>query len=534
MTSNNSFITMVRQIRGTDAVNIAVTNGMWFDVKTWYTEINGGTPAGGIPTSGMVWECQQAQLAAEAAETAAEAWAVSGSEVETGRESARTYASQAGVSASAGSDSAALAKKWATDTSDVEAGLGSAKTYAEDAQDWAIKDTAVETGKESAKTYAGLAQTAESTISPHYDAIDTIEDIYNNDNTTLTKVAAIDDEIVVVAGIDSEVKTVAGDTVAINAVYADLTDSTYSDIENAKSNADAATTAATDASGSESLAKEWASKAQGQPITGENSKYSAYSYSLDAKEFRDELTGLTATGTTVANKVDDTLGDATAVYNSTTGELALGIPGGVPGDSLTMTSIVANTGDDAGKYTWFFSDGTNFTTNDLTGVEGPQGDPLSMTSVVDSGNGTYTWNFSAGAPYTTDDLRGGEGPAGESSQSTHFIGTTASSGLPGQAGETDTYGIYNTVDQLSSAKIGEYKVYNGATGAGSGDMLKSENLMGMGDVDACCSNIGTYTKTETDAEILVAVPAQDTHTGKLLQTDGTVTSWGYDPTIGSW
>jgi hypothetical protein len=94
---------------------------------------------------------------------------------------------------------------------------------------------------------------------------------------------------------------------------------------------------------------------------------------------------------------------------------------GADGTSVNMSSVQDN-GD--GTYTWSFSDGTNFTTGNLTGPQGIQGVAgingtdgadganLTMTSITNNGDGTYTWNFSDSTSYTTGNLTGPQGPAG--------------------------------------------------------------------------------------------------------------------------
>ncbi|MCG9912288.1 MAG: hypothetical protein MH137_13420, partial [Flavobacteriales bacterium] len=69
-----------------------------------------------------------------------------------------------------------------------------------------------------------------------------------------------------------------------------------------------------------------------------------------------------------------------------------------------------------------YTDGTSFTTANLTGpqgpqgiqgiqgIQGPQGNGISNT--VDNGNGTFTINYTDGTSFTTADLTGPQGPIG--------------------------------------------------------------------------------------------------------------------------
>ncbi len=703
MTSDNSFISMLRQIRGTNPIGEAVSNGMWFDIQGWYTEIGGATP-----TSGLVYECTQAQLAAEAARDKAQDWATSSTAVEVGMESAKTYAGLAGVSAGEAEDAETLAKSWATSSTDVEAGLSSAKTYAESAGDSealielhsdgidavadivattptafadvsdikteivevaTIDDSVVKvagsndevvilgtTGNVTSMSVLGTTSNVSNMATVSASIVDvnavaaidasvdtvagistdvtkvagvsvevgllgntaTIEDlgllgtaatvghmnvlgstavtddmevvandiddvravaaINDADSTLLSRVGTIDTEIVAVAAIDDEVvgvdsvkaevallgvsvvvanmgllgttETVAdmdviGEDIAdinlvaantgldtqnnplpITVVATDLTDPVYSDIANAKGNAE--------------LAKKWANEDQGTEVEYGTGLYSSMSYALDAKGYRDEMNNLSPTTSNVANipsgdpTIADSVGVATSTYNSSTNELALGIPVGV---GVKMTNIVAESGVNEGRYTWHFSAGiASFTTNDLTGPQGPVGDDgesLAMTSVNNNGDGTYTWNFSAGNPYTTGDLTGPQGAIGTSIESVYWL-RNVSGEVQNTQGTTDVYGCYSSTEQIANNLISEFTVWNGANGGGAGDMLKTENLSGMADYAVCRTNLSVDSSAMVDSKVLIAVPSQTGNAGMLLQTDGTDTSWGYNPAIGSW
>jgi hypothetical protein len=132
-------------------------------------------------------------------------------------------------------------------------------------------------------------------------------------------------------------------------------------------------------------------------------------------------------------------------------------------DGLTITSTVDN-GD--GTFTINYSDGTSFTSGDLTGPQGPQGiqgpqgaqgiqgpagadgangadglDGLTITSTVDNGDGTFTINYSDGTSFTSNDLTGPQGPQGNQGP----IGPQGNQGPAGADGD-DGVGVASTVN----------------------------------------------------------------------------------------
>ena len=82
------------------------------------------------------------------------------------------------------------------------------------------------------------------------------------------------------------------------------------------------------------------------------------------------------------------------------------------------------------------------------------GSVITITKIKDLGNGSFRWSFSDGTNYTTPDLRGGQGPAGKEGQKgqsgdkgvgIHHIrltGTTDPNGVFSSFGELDTYTFY--------------------------------------------------------------------------------------------
>ncbi|GGE43047.1 hypothetical protein GCM10010832_23760 [Psychroflexus planctonicus] len=124
------------------------------------------------------------------------------------------------------------------------------------------------------------------------------------------------------------------------------------------------------------------------------------------------------------------------------------IPGPAGEDGDDGVGITSTTDNNDGTFTLNFSDGSSFTTSDLTGPQGPIGAPgndgidgengddgVGITSTTDNNDGTFTLNFSDGSSFTTSDLTGPQGP----------IGTPGNDGLDGEDGE-DGVGITSTTD----------------------------------------------------------------------------------------
>jgi hypothetical protein len=109
--------------------------------------------------------------------------------------------------------------------------------------------------------------------------------------------------------------------------------------------------------------------------------------------------------------------------------------------------IVATLDNGNGTFTFTYTDGTSFTTSNLTGPIGPQGATgVGIVSTVDNGNGTFTLNYSDGTSFTTANFTG---PAGT-------MGPQGIQGLVGPAGVSGTNGNdgYNTVVKTSVEPAG--------------------------------------------------------------------------------
>jgi len=88
-----------------------------------------------------------------------------------------------------------------------------------------------------------------------------------------------------------------------------------------------------------------------------------------------------------------------------------GPKGDTGADGVGIESIVNN---EDGTFTLELTDGSSYTTDDLTGPAGSTG--VGVESVVDNDDGTFTLNMSDGSSFTTPDLTGPQGlqgPQGE-------------------------------------------------------------------------------------------------------------------------
>ena len=132
-------------------------------------------------------------------------------------------------------------------------------------------------------------------------------------------------------------------------------------------------------------------------------------------------------------------------------------PQGVPGqdgvNGVDGVGIVSTINNGNGTYTFNYSDGSSFTTSDLTGPQGQQGiqgnpgqqgiqgvpgqagaNGVGIVSTVNNGNGTYTFNYSDGSSFTTSDLTGPQGVQG-------IQGNPGLQGIQGNPGAQGQQGI---------------------------------------------------------------------------------------------
>jgi hypothetical protein len=107
-------------------------------------------------------------------------------------------------------------------------------------------------------------------------------------------------------------------------------------------------------------------------------------------------------------------------------------PQGVAGVGISSTVDNGN-----GTFTLNYTNGTSFTTSNLTGptgAQGPQGLPgVGISSTVDNGNGTFTFNYTDGSSFTTSNLTGPTGATG-SQGAVGPQGPQGATGLTGSVG----------------------------------------------------------------------------------------------------
>jgi hypothetical protein len=102
-------------------------------------------------------------------------------------------------------------------------------------------------------------------------------------------------------------------------------------------------------------------------------------------------------------------------------------------------------------------------------------DGVGIVSITDNGDGTFTILLSNGTTFTTQDLTGPQGPQGDPGQDgqdgqsidhVSFTSTTNPGGTPGAAGQTDTYTVWG--DVAETINLGTFEVYNGTNGVDGG------------------------------------------------------------------
>jgi hypothetical protein len=118
---------------------------------------------------------------------------------------------------------------------------------------------------------------------------------------------------------------------------------------------------------------------------------------------------------------------------------------GDKGDTgVGIASVVDN---DDGTFTLEFTDGSSFTTDNLTGPQGPDG--VGIQSIANNGDGTFTLYLTDGSTFTTDNLTGPKGDTGAT-------GPQGIQGIQGVQGEKGDKG--DTGPQGSSAPAGSMAV----------------------------------------------------------------------------
>jgi hypothetical protein len=120
-------------------------------------------------------------------------------------------------------------------------------------------------------------------------------------------------------------------------------------------------------------------------------------------------------------------------------------------NGINGRGIVSTTDNGDGTFTFNYTDGTTFTSSDLSGQQGPQGIQgpagaagVGISSTIDNGNGTFTINYSDGSSFTTINLTGPQGPQGIAGASGQQ-GPIGQTGAQGPAG-TNGNGIISTIN----------------------------------------------------------------------------------------
>ena len=159
-----------------------------------------------------------------------------------------------------------------------------------------------------------------------------------------------------------------------------------------------------------------------------------------------------AAGVGIATTVNNGDGTFTIIYTNgttfTTSNLtgpqgpagtagAAGLQGPAGADGANGNGIANTVNNNDGTFTINYTNGTSFTTPNFTGAQGatgPQGPSgmagtpgsagVGIASAVNNGNGTFTLNFTNGSSFTTSNLTGPQGPAGA-------IGATGTNGVDG-------------------------------------------------------------------------------------------------------
>ena len=152
---------------------------------------------------------------------------------------------------------------------------------------------------------------------------------------------------------------------------------------------------------------------------------------------------------------------------------------GLDGEGVAITSILNNINK---SLTINFSDGTQHTTDPLKGEDGRS---VTITNVVNNANGTMLINFSDGTSHHTADLRGVQGPKGDTGDHVHHIsyqrskdplGNEIGPVTPSQKGNTDTYTMWASQEELPEMYIGEFTVYNGLNTLTAEEQVKFDSI----------------------------------------------------------
>ena len=153
------------------------------------------------------------------------------------------------------------------------------------------------------------------------------------------------------------------------------------------------------------------------------------------------------TGTGITREIDskyDVIKTVSEVIDDVE-TLANAVDDGSFADAVSIVDMVVATGPEGSSVTW---DGTTLTIP--VGDTGTTGADLTIDSIDDNGNGTLTIHFSDGTDYTTPDLTGPTGATGAQ-------GIQGIQGIQGTTGDTGADGVDGLTPQVIIS-------YNSGTG----------------------------------------------------------------------
>jgi hypothetical protein len=160
--------------------------------------------------------------------------------------------------------------------------------------------------------------------------------------------------------------------------------------------------------------------------------------------------------------------------------------------------VISTINNGNGTFTINYSDGSSFTSGNLTGPAGPQGpiglmgpqgstgltgltgpQGVGVVSTVDNGNGTFTINYSDGSSFTSGNLTGPQGPIGL----TGPVGPQGPIGLTGPQGPIGLTGPQGSTGLTGPQGVGVVSTVNNGNGTftinySDGSSFTSGNLTG--------------------------------------------------------
>jgi len=207
--------------------------------------------------------------------------------------------------------------------------------------------------------------------------------------------------------------------------------------------------------------------------------------------------------------------------------------------------IISTVDNGNGTFTFTYTDGTTFTTSNLTGPmgaigpQGPAGQPgatgpqgiagIGIVSTVNNSNGTYTFNYSDGSSFTTGNLTGPagaigpqglQGPAGPA-------GTNGAIGPQGPAGTNGTNGVsitnsYVQGDSLFVVLSNGQTLNTGYVRGPMGTAAPTQTLSQNGSNITLSNGGGTVSINDADSNPTneLELPATAGSAGQVLTTNG--------------